>query len=499
MSRGIATIADGTAGSGPTLSEQHVDALTARGLDPEVLARYGAYTSPARFNGSDGLAIPIVRDGKVINHKYRGPRVDGKAQQLQDRGAPRSFVNEDVLADLSLAGDALVITEGEFDMFAALQAGHARTVSVLDGANSNLDFMGEPQLWKRLESVARIVLAGDGDEPGRKLNGELARRLGAARCAWVSYPEGCKDLNDVLREHGETAVLAAIRGAKPYPIDGVYKLSDYPEVSIEHRRVGWLNLDKHLKLFVPELMVISGIPQSGKSKIATHILMQQVEMYEEVRCGIFSGELPVKPYLRHEMRRFHGGSDEEADAWIEEKFVFIGADPRTAEQEVDAEWMVEKAGDAVIRYGINWLLIDPWNQLEHKRKRSESVEEYQERQLREFNRFRRSFGCSVMIVAHPTKEVKQRDGTVRVPNLYDIAGSAHWFNAPDHGLVVDRPDMTRPEVRVLVKKVRFMPDSGMPGEAWLRFNAKSGRFEASAYDGDPTNDGRTERQGEVVD
>ena len=66
--------------------------------------------------------------------------------------------------------------------------------------------------------------------PASKLNAELARRFGAARCAWVAYPEGTKDLNDVLRLKGETAVGEAIRGAKPYPIKGLYKLSDYPDV-----------------------------------------------------------------------------------------------------------------------------------------------------------------------------------------------------------------------------------------------------------------------------
>ena len=91
-----------------------------------------------------------------------------------------------------------------------IQAGYLRTISVPDGAGSNLDFVGE--IWPLLKDAPNVILAGDGDEPGRKLNAELARRFGAARCAWVEYPDGAKDLNDILRLQGETAVGEALYG-----------------------------------------------------------------------------------------------------------------------------------------------------------------------------------------------------------------------------------------------------------------------------------------------
>ena len=39
--------------------------------------------------------------------------------------------------------------------------------------------------------------------------------------------------------------------------------------------------------------------------------------------------------------------------------------------------MIDRAEDAVIRYGVRWLLIDPWNQVKHKRGKSESEADYQ--------------------------------------------------------------------------------------------------------------------------
>ncbi len=471
-SPGTATTANGTGESSRTLSAQHVAALEERGLDPELAVRMGLHTVPGKFGGSDGLAIPMVREGKVINHKYRGPR---KAF-AQDEGAPRSLWNEDVLRDASLAQLPVLITEGEMDGLAAAQvAGDlVRAVSVIDGAGSNLDFFGD--IWPLLDKVPRFILGGDSDEPGQKLNAELARRLGAARCAWLQYPTG-KDLNDVLRAKGGPAARSCIEGAKPFPIKGVYKLSDYPEVGeLEVFDTGWPCLNSYLKLWIPELMLITGVPSHGKSKLALHMLCHQVERHG-ARPAIFSAEVPIKPHVRDELRRFHGKDDAAADAWIEENFVFLGADPRDAEDEIDVAWIIEKASDAVIRHGINWLLIDPWNQLEHRRNR-ESVEEYQERALRELNRFRRSFGVGVIVVAHPTKDVKGRDGKIRTPGLYDVSGSAHWYNAPDHGVVVDRRDGAGNRVKVIIRKSRFAK-SGHVGEAWLRFDNEEGRYVAT--------------------
>lgn len=468
-SPGTVTTANGTAGPSRTLSAKHAAALEERGLDVEVAVRLGLHTAPGKFAGKDGLAIPMLREGRVINHKYRGP---GKAF-AQDEGAPRSLWNEDVLRDVSLAQLPVLITEGEMDGLAGVQvAGDiVRVASVIDGASSSLDFFAD--IWPLLDKVPRFILGGDADAPGQKLNAELARRLGPARCAWLEYPVG-KDLNDVLRAKGEAAARAVIETAKPYPIKGLYKLSDFPEMGeLEVFDTGWPSLNSFLKLWVPELMLITGIPAHGKSKFALHLLCQQVERHG-ARPAIFSAEVPIKPHVRDELRRFHGGESATADAWIEENFVFIGCDPREAEDEIDVPWLIEKASDAVIRYGINWFLIDPWNQVEHRRNR-ESTEEYQERALRELNRFRRSFGCGVIVVAHPTKDVKGRDGKLRTPGLYDVSGSAHWYNAPDHGIVVDRPGLSSPEVKVMVKKSRFAK-SGHVGEAWLRYDHESGRF-----------------------
>jgi twinkle protein len=80
----------------------------------------------------------------------------------------------------------------------------------------------------------------------------------------------------------------------------------------------------------------------------------------------------------------------------------------------------------------------------------------------------------VIVIAHPTKEVNEK-GSVRVPTLYDVDGSAAWFNKPDHGICIHRPDPRVDESRVLIQKVRF-DDTGERGEVRMAFDRRTLRY-----------------------
>jgi twinkle protein len=70
----------------------------------------------------------------------------------------------------------------------------------------------------------------------------------------------------------------------------------------------------------------------------------------------------------------------------------------------------------------------------------------------------------VWLVAHPRKP--HSDGSPKPPSLYDLAGSAHFANKADYGLIIHRDDMTSTEVEARVVKVR-MGLPGRPGKATL--------------------------------
>lgn len=478
------------------LGQIHVDAIEKRGISAETATRFGLYSG--RANGPEVipdeagnvLAFPYLERGFVVSEKYRAPQ----KKFWQKTGGRKTFWNAEVLDDPALASGqaALIITEGEFDALAAIDCGFPFTVSVPDGAPAVRD--GErpediPALDKdrdptgkfeyvynnrdALKRIQRIIIASDNDPPGQRLAAELVRRLTAVKCSFLEYPAGCKDINDVLVKQGRDAVVALLHNAKPYPVHGIYRLSDFPDLPpIPVFSTGWPPLDQNLKIFAGEFMVTTGVPGSGKSTWVLNLILNLYRNYGW-RSAIYSPEMPTVPHLRDKLRRMIGGR---ADDVINDALVFIDADPTRQNDDADfsLEWVLEKATDALLRYGIRMLLIDPWNEIEHARKPGESTTEYIGKSIRQIKRFARQYEVSIIVIAHPVKDINEK-GKVRVPNLYDVEGSAAWANKADHGICIHRPDPYRNETSIFIQKVRF-EETGEKGEIKMAFDRSTSTY-----------------------
>jgi twinkle protein len=479
-------------------------AIERRGLDPEVCVRLGLYTG--RSDNGDVVAdtngniivFPFYEHGVVVNEKYRAA---GK-RFWQKAGGRRTFYNSDIMDDPALENGtaALIITEGEPDTAAALSCGFPFAVSVPDGAppaveaatpdkvDPSADASGKYEfMWNnrdRLKRIKRFIIAVDNDPPGQRLAAELVRRLGASRCLFVTYPAACKDLNDVLMLHGAEAVTTVLNGAQHYPVKGVYTLSDYPDrPAIETYLTGWQTVDELFRLFTPSFNVVTGIPGSGKSSWLTNLLVNVAEMHGW-KSAVFSPEMPIVPHLRDKIRRIVGRApiDEmkgpriaNVDRWISQNFIFIDHDTSGDDEDITLEWLLERAADAVLRYGVRILVIDPWNEIEHAKDARESMTDYVNRSLRQLKKFGQRYSLAIFVVAHPTKDVA-KDGKSRVPTLYDISDSSAWANKPDIGIVIDRPDAHSDETMIYVKKVRF-EGTGNKGAVKMRFDRETSRYE----------------------
>lgn len=485
-----------------TLGPKGVEAFEGRMIDPENAARLGIYTARKNSDGEivphDGgniIVFPFTENGAVVNEKFRAP---GK-KFWQTQGGRRTFWNSDILDDPALQDGrlALVITEGELDALTAIDCGFPCTVSVPDGApppseahkpdDGISDEKGKFEfLWNnrdRLKRIKRFILAVDNDAPGKNLASELVRRLSASRCLFVAYPEGCKDLNDVRQRHGAEAVTAVLNGAQHYPVKGVFTLADYPDQEpVKTFETGWETMDELMKMFAPSLTAVTGIPGHGKSTWLTNLLINLAELHGW-KSAIFSPEMPVVPHMRDKMRRIAGRDTLEGlafdkrlpaiDQWLSEHFLFIDHDDEE-DEDISLEWIIERAADAVLRYGIRVLAIDPWNEIEHAKRRDETMSEYIGRAIRALKKFSRKYEVAVFVIAHPTKDVALH-GKQRVPSLYDVDGSAAWFNKPDFGIVIDIPEAAVPETAIHVLKVRF-EGTGQKGRVNMAFDRATSRY-----------------------
>ena len=476
----------------------HLEWFQTRGISEKTLELTGIYSGRHLQNGADFIVEPDI-EGKIlvfpyfhhkeeVNAKYRAA---GK-KFYQKTGGTKTFFNVDVLDEPCLKDGSvsLVIVEGEMDALSVIEAGLPYVVSVPDGApppivgppeDDDIDFEHDTKYsyirdnWEALKPIRKIIIAVDDDGPGRRLGEELVRRLHRVRCLFITYPEGCKDLNEVLVKHGKEAVIRTLVDAKPYAVSGLYQFNDLPpEPDFIPLSTGWGRLDAFLKPYFPSLMVVTGIPGAGKTAWVNQ-LVAQMSIRHGVGVAIASFEMRINPgvstvllntYL--EMKRDRGGPD-----WLQDNIVFIAPEPCDDNNNFDVEWLLERAKAAVIRFGIRILLVDPWNEIEHSFHRLENQSTYVGRALKAFKRFGKEFEVLVIVVAHPSKRGGEKDAADI--SLYDISDSAHFANKADFGVVLHRIKGSN-ETNVIITKVRDQQHAGEPGLVPFTFDTFTRTF-----------------------
>ncbi|HHY70525.1 MAG TPA: hypothetical protein GX519_02470 [Thermoanaerobacterales bacterium] len=129
--------------------------------------------------------------------------------------------------------------------------------------------------------------------------------------------------------------------------------------------------------------------------------------------------------------------------------------------------------------GIKTFVLDPFNKIEHMRNRNETETEYISRVLDRLHSFAQKNDVLVILVAHPRK-MNREGGKYEFPTLYDISGSAHFYNKTDFGVIVYRffGDEENPNNETVVRfqKIKFA-HLGKGGDVSVRWNYKNGRYE----------------------
>lgn len=483
------------------MNDAHMEIMESRGLDVELLDKFGL-SSVSRGDGS-ALVIPFKRGEEIVHRKYRRFDVQEgeRGKWTQDAGGPKLPFNENCLRSPENASDALIITEGEFDALAAIQSGFTRTISVPDGApppgdRSEVDLEGSKKydwIFSNLplfskDNVPEIIIAADGDANGAALLQDLSVIFGRYRCKFVIYPkskrdrgrERCKDLNEVLQDYGTKGVVETINRAQWIKVEGVYKMSELaplPSMRIFHPRHTLFS--ENFRLRLGDFSVVTGTPGFGKTTFVNDMLCGIAsDNGLKIAWGSFEQE-PQRDHKRSLRTWFHGRPEHQqdereriaADAWIDRHHLFMIP---TEDEDPTLDWLIEKMELAVSRHGVSIIVIDPWNELEHDRRGNETETEYIGRAIRQLKRFAKSFQVHVMVVAHPTKSVKDADGNYKMPTLYDIAGSANWYNKADLGVIVHREN--KDDTVIKVQKSRYHDLLGVPGEVRMQLSKDERKF-----------------------
>jgi twinkle protein len=482
------------------MSPRVTEYLEARGYDVETIVKLNL-SSVSRKRGSppaphECVVIPYVQRGKVVATKLRDLDATERKQHWfweKPETTKLTLWNRDVIADQTLSELPLIITEGEWDAFTAIEAGFPRTVSVPAGANdrpgeNSGDERERPrathayidEAFDDLKRCAVIIIATDNDSAGQNLQDDLIARFGKARCKIAEYPDDCKDLNDVLKKHGIAEVRNVINRAKYFPVDDVVSLFEIPRPGpLEVHKLRGLGRDFYERVGFcrGQVSFWTGYAGRGKTTVLMNVLHGAVREWGWRVGGSFFEDNVWRTFEPAMSRIYHGkeslSTDErrESQKWMHEWFKF--AIPKE-DGDKRLDWFLDRADVCVKRFGCRLLVLDPWTQLNLEFSRSGGSETTQiGKYIDKCTEFAERTQCHLAITAHPTKPDEDRD---RIPDLYSISGSAHFMNKAFLGVSVHSYDDMPGVTDVHVSKVKIIPEMGRRGRFSLRFDSASRRL-----------------------
>lgn len=245
---------------------------------------------------------------------------------------------------------------------------------------------------------------------------------------------------------------------------------------------GWESLNPYYTVETGFWTVVTGIPSHGKSTWMDNLminLMRQgwtfiVYSPENQPSALHVAHLiekaSHKPFREGYANRLSEAETREGVKWLDFRLRLLrmAADSPVvpdihailfaSEEIIAAEWgNTQKVG----------IIIDPWNEMDHSPLNGLNETQMTNHELMFFRHWIRNHNTHGWIVAHPQKPQKDKDGGIKKVGLYDINGSAAYYNKCDHGIIVRRLEDGRTEIEV--EKCRFR-HLGQKGSVILRYN-----------------------------
>ena len=351
----------------------------------------------------------------------------------------------------------------------------------------NFEFLDNSMEY--LEHIKEFVLFVDNDPAGRKLQRELIRRFSPENCSIVDSGK-YKDANEYLVKVGKIELEQICNNAKNVPLDGVYTIDDewgyikdiFSNGYKKGQGIGHEGFDTHRKFRLGELTLINGVPNHGKT---TYICweMALTHLHLGWKWAIYSpenypaGEIYISlietisgKALDSEDNKITLEELEQTRKTIKDNFFVI--DWEEEDKLVTVDMVLAKTKELVKRKGINGVLIDPWNDLYHKKGNGENTADYLQKKLSQIRRFKRKYNLSFVINAHPTAEAQRRKEQHNEQGerpyvcwFSDVADGAMWGNRVDNAITIYRNtphESAWKTTEVHIQKVKFQKLVGIP-------------------------------------
>jgi twinkle protein len=253
-------------------------------------------------------------------------------------------------------------------------------------------------------------------------------------------------------------------------------------------------LEKHLRFPRKGFVTVLGPYESGKSTFLRQLIWN-MSMAHGWRSAITCFEESAKWRTVNALRKTAMGkpvkdaTDQELDAatdWVRKNVIFI---QKQKGKLMDARRLCDRIEYAVKVFGLNMVIIDPFNEIDHSHSRDISKTDYIGNFIMEFKNLADSYNFVLICCVHPPSEAMRRQVS-RKSKFYvlsDAADSSHFANKSDIGLCFWRP--SEENITLMnIDKIKNAELCGKPTGVKFFFNANAERYSVQGTGWDVFND-----------
>lgn len=483
------------------LSEKVVKYFESRGISQRTLLemKIGEKSEymPQIETSANCIIFPYFKDGELVNIKFR----DGKKNFKLSSGAELIWYNYDCIKKCIENEGELVIVEGEFDCLSVIQSGHEYVISVPNGASTGkMEYFDSS--FELLNQVKTFIIATDSDLKGIELKNDLTRRFGIEKCKIASFKQ-YKDSNEVLVHEGRESLLNVLKTAKLARVSDVYEVSDFESELDSYfenglpqgKTIGIDDLDEKVRWLTGHYATVTGSPTSGKSEFIDFVCAK-LNFLHNWKVGYYSPEsAPLSVHFSKVFSKFAGFKFEKkycpSDAerysvqdYLNDNYYWVAP-----VDDMNLDEILSRFEYLVKAKGVKLFVIDPFNRIETDQEYTHDKLLYIKKTLKKIISFVKRNDALLFLIAHPTKLQKTKDGKFPIASMYDISGSADFFNMTSYGISVRREqkDDTLEFLsygQVAISKAKLNQTMGSTGIWEFRYNLNNGRYESENRNGD---------------
>ncbi len=431
---------------------------TERGLTDETIQHFQLGYDQSKH----AISIPIFKEGKIINFKYRLLKPD-KYRYISESGCEAWIFNEGGV-DVAQKKNGILVVEGEFDCMRVWQSGIPNVISPSHGKDSFGPWL------EKIDRLGKIYIAYDNDEGGKASAYKMAERIGVEKCYEVIY-EGGKDASEFLAASPD-GLLDLIKKAKPFTSRQFKSLGD---VISSIRKGEKSNLESK---FVPGVSLQKGFMEvvSGRSNVGkTAFVLNMAQEFAEkgIPTLIFPFERGIDSVGERMLSIISENTAQEMQSYEEGGWKLLLN--QVAKLPIYfAMPDKEEAGEYIVRakryFDTQVVIIDHLDYM--VRQVSSSRGDAIMDTLQKLKRVAEDHGIILIVVSHIRKieGPGQFIAKHRKPNIEDLKGSSALYQDPE---VVVMLSQTINDSEILVDVVK---NKGVMGDAIYYLNRATGKF-----------------------